>query len=1119
MSALAPLLELLPDGELNEMLAVEGALTVPEAARPYLIAAIVKRTDAPLLVVAARIEDAEHLARDLQAFLGPDGAEVFPGWEVLPGEPMSPSVETMGRRLDVMARLARGDRIAVVATAQSATQLVSPQGALDVIELRPQHSLDLDEVSERLVEMGYERNYTIEGRGEFAIRGGILDVFPPAADRPVRAELWGDEISSLRRFALSSQRSLETLDLVRIAPCRELRADPSTRARASRLAETNDDPALAQLAEGVIEPGAERLLPALSGGLVALTSLLPRESLCIVLEPKRVRDRADEVIEQVTEWTQSADIEGEHYQPLDTVLARVPRVLLWSSFAEAGGNAIAVETWTSAAGKPEQLVERLGRLIGTGYRAVVAASLPETAERLEQNLRTLGLPFPIEQSAPGEGAAPGGSIVVSELTRGFVLPEAELALVAESDVTGRRSGAHRRRVASRRSQTTGPLDLAEGDLVVHDLHGIGRFQGMVDRKLLGIHREYLVIEYSKGDKLYVPSDQVDMVSKYIGGEAPRLNRLGSAEWSKTKSRVRRRVREIAKDLVKLYSERLRVKGFSFGSDTPWQRELEDSFPYEETPDQLRAIDEVKDDMESASPMDRLVCGDVGYGKTEIAVRAAFKAVAAGKQVAVLVPTTILAQQHHSTFVERFHSFPMRVEMLSRFLSGAESKKVIEDLAVGKVDVVIGTHKLLQKGVSFNDLGLVIVDEEQRFGVEQKERLKELRTSVDVLTLTATPIPRTLEMTMSGIRDISIVDTPPENRHPVMTYVGSYDEVTVSSAIRRELLRDGQVFYVHHRVDTIGTVANRILELVPEARVSVAHGQMDERQLEQTMLEFQEKKTNVLVCTTIIESGLDIPSVNTLIVERSDLLGLSQMYQLRGRVGRAHERAYAYLFFPPERSMTEGAHERLKTIAEYTGLGSGFRIAMRDLEIRGAGNLLGGEQHGHISEVGFDLYVKLMASAVDEVKGLPWSEESEVRIDLPISAFIPKDYVGDENLRLEAYRRIAAIRDADELKEVRAELADRYGEPFPEPVEALFDVATLRHVMMEAGITEAATVAKNLRIRPIELEDSRQVRLQRLLPEAIWKPATRTLLIPERAMPKEKVLLWVRDIVEQLTSAA
>ncbi len=675
-----------------------------------------------------------------------------------------------------------------------------------------------------------------------------------------------------------------------------------------------------------------------------------------------------------------------------------------------------MDTWTATAGKPEQLVERLNSLIKNGYRGVVAASLPETAQRLQHNLKTTaGTSFPISETAPSEDSSPGGVIVIAELARGFVLPWAQLALVAESDLTGRRAGAARRRIQSKRRETSGPLDLASGDLVVHEVHGIGRYIEMVDRELLGVHREYLVIEYAKGDRLYVPSDQVDLVSKYIGGELPKMSRLGSNEWAKTKARVGRRAREIAHELVKLYADRLRAKGFAFGPDTPWQRELEDAFPYEETPDQLRAIDEVKDDMEKDLPMDRLVCGDVGYGKTEIAVRAAFKAVAAGKQVVVLVPTTILAQQHHATFVERFRNFPVRVEMLSRFLSAAEAKKVIADLADGKVDVVVGTHRLLGKDIKFSDLGVVIVDEEQRFGVEQKERLKQLRTSVDILTLTATPIPRTLEMAMSGIRDMSIVDTPPEDRHPVMTYVGDFDEETLSSAIRRELLRDGQVFYVHHRVDTIQAAARRVQDLVPDARVGVAHGQMDENQLEQTMLEFGDAKTNVLVCTTIIESGLDIPTVNTLIVERSDLLGLSQMYQLRGRVGRAHERAYAYLFFPPERALTEHAHERLKTIAEHTGLGSGFRIAMRDLEIRGAGNLLGAEQHGHISEVGFDLYVKLISQAVEEAKGsVPPGLDGEVRIDLPLNAFIPKTYVADENLRLESYRRIASARTEEEL---------------------------------------------------------------------------------------------------------
>ena len=1121
MASLAPLLDLLPEERLQALLRARSPVTVAEPARPFLLAAAVRHWDLPVLAIASRQEEADHLVRDVHAFLGRHGAEVFPGWEVLPGEPLSPSVETMGRRMHVLSRLRRGESFVIATTAQGATQLVAPlREAPEVIVMGKGTTLDLDELTEGLVQMGYERNYIVERRGEFAIRGGIVDIFPPAYERPIRAELWGDEISSLRQFALASQRSLDDVEGIEIAACRELRADEPTMERAAALAEKNDDPMLAQLAEGIIEPGAERLLPALTGGLVSLTSLLPNGSPVVILEPKRVRDRAEEVLEQVDEWSQLSGVKERHYAPLDEVLGDVD-VTLVSSFDDPNAESFPVETWISAAGKPEALIERLGSLVRDGFRAVIAASTHDTAETIKRNLAQAGLGrWDISDAVPKDVSKAGGSIVVAELGRGFVMaPPTRLALVAESDITGRRSSAARRRVRASRREATGPLDLAEGDLVVHEVHGIGRYVGMVDRELLGVHREYLVLEYSKGDKLYVPSDQVDLVSKYIGGEAPKLNRLGSPEWQKTKSRVRKKTREIAAELVQLYSKRARAAGYAFGADTPWQRELEDQFPYEETPDQLRAIDEVKDDMEKPVPMDRLVCGDVGYGKTEIAVRAAFKAVAAGKQVCVLVPTTILAQQHYSTFAERFRNFPVRVEMLSRFLSPAESKKVVADLKTGKVDVVVGTHKLLQPDVSFSDLGLVIVDEEQRFGVSQKEKLKQLRASVDILTLTATPIPRTLEMAMAGIRDMSIVDTPPEDRHPVMTYVGDFAEDVIASAIRRELLRDGQVFYVHHRVATIDHAARLIQELVPDARVGVAHGQMDERQLEQTMADFGDAKTNVLVCTTIIESGLDIPTVNTLIVERADLLGLSQMYQLRGRVGRAHERAYAYLFFPPERSLTEEAHERLKTIAEHSGLGSGFRIAMRDLEIRGAGNLLGGEQHGHIEEIGFDLYVKMMSTAVDEAKGLGWKEDGEVRIDLPLDAYIPKTYIADENLRLESYRRIAGARAQEDLAEVRSELSDRYGEPFPAPVEALFEVARLRRTMMEAGIVEAATVAGKLRVRPIELEDSRQVRLQRILPTAEWRPGTQTLLVPERALPKTGVVAWVDDLLQQLTSPA
>jgi transcription-repair coupling factor (superfamily II helicase) len=1119
VASLAPLLDLLPAERVAALADARAPLVAPEPVRPYLLAALVRHLDRPLLAITARTEEAEHLVRDVHAFLGRAGAEVFPGWEVLPGEPLSPSVETMGRRLDVLARLQRGERFVAVATAQAACQLVArPRDGVESVTLETGRSVSLDDVTASLVTIGYERNYIVERRGEFAVRGGILDVFPPAAERPVRVELWGDEITSLRRFALASQRSLDEIERVEVAPCRELRADEPTRERAAELAASNDDPALAALAEGIVEPGAERLLATISGGLEPVSSFFPESSPVVIVEPKRVRDRAEEVLEQVAEWADQSGVSERAYAPLEESLRPADRVVLMSSFVDSRSDSLEAEVWTAAAGKPELLAGRVAELVRGGFRAVVAASLPETASTLARNLKGLGLDFPVREHAPGRDAAPGGSIVVAELGRGFVLPWARLALVAESDITGRRSGAQRRRIAARRRPSGGPLDLAEGDYAVHDIYGIGRFAGMVERELLGVHREYLIIEYARGDRLYVPSDQVDLVSKYVGGDAPKVSRLGSSEWSKTKARVRRRVREIAGELVKLYSERLRSRGHAFPPDTPWQRELEDQFAYEETPDQVRAIDEVKDDMERPVPMDRLVCGDVGYGKTEIAVRAAFKAVADGRQVAVLVPTTILAQQHFATFVERFHNFPVRVEMLSRFLSPSEAKKVIADLGSGKIDVVVGTHRLLSTDVKFSDLGLVVVDEEQRFGVDQKEKLKKLRTNVDVMTLTATPIPRTLEMAMSGIRDMSIVDTPPENRHPVMTYVGDYDEETVRSAIRRELLRDGQVFYVHHRVNTIDHAARTIAELVPEARVGVAHGQMEERALESAMLEFGDNKTNVLVCTTIIESGLDMPTVNTLIVERADLLGLSQMYQLRGRVGRAHERAYAYLFWPPERSLTEEAHERLKTISEHTGLGSGFRIAMRDLEIRGAGNLLGAEQSGHIAEVGFDLYIKLMASAFDEAKGLPYKEETEVRIDLPLNAFIPKDYVADENLRLEAYRRIASARDDVDIQEVRAEIEDRYGSPVPDPVEALFEVARLRRLMVSSGVTEAATVARHLRVRPIELSDSREVRLQRLVPEAEWRPATSTLLIPERLVPSEGAVAWLTKLLEQLTSA-
>jgi transcription-repair coupling factor (superfamily II helicase) len=701
------------------------------------------------------------------------------------------------------------------------------------------------------------------------------------------------------------------------------------------------------------------------------------------------------------------------------------------------------------------------------------------------------------ESAPDACAPDVVGVTVAPLDRGVIVPGARLALIAEADLTGRRR-VHRRPRGARRG--TDLYDaLTEGDFVVHQVHGVARYAGMVDRAIGGVARDYLLLEYKGGDKLYVPTDQVHTVRRYTGGETPTLHRMGGADFEKAKARVRSAVREIAQELVVLYRRRLASPGHPFGPDTPWQREVEEAFPYEETPDQLRAIEEVKADMERPVPMDRLVCGDVGYGKTEIAVRATFKAVQDGKQVAVLAPTTLLANQHGQTFRERFANYPVRVEVLSRFLSPKEQAAVVAGVAAGDVDVVIGTHRLLSDDIAFKDLGLLVVDEEQRFGVTHKEKIKMLRTGVDVLTLSATPIPRTLELSLTGIRDLSLVNTPPEDRQPILTYVGEYDDRAVSEAIRRELLREGQVFFVHNQVKDIEFTAEHVRDLAPEARIGIAHGQMDESRLERAVLDFWEREYDVLVCTTIVESGLDIPNVNTLVVDRADRLGLAQMYQLRGRVGRRGQRAYAYLLHPVDRSLSEEAYERLKTIGEFTDLGSGFKIAMRDLEIRGAGNLLGGEQSGNIAAVGFDLYCQMVTEAVGELAGDTPPEPVEVTIDLPVDANLPRDYVARDDVRMEAYRRLAAVTDPADVDDVRAEWEDRYGPP-PPVAEALLDAARLRAECVRVGVRSVTVQGGSARIRGLELKESAKLRLARLARGA--RISAEEVLVPLPVAPAE-----------------
>jgi transcription-repair coupling factor (superfamily II helicase) len=726
----------------------------------------------------------------------------------------------------------------------------------------------------------------------------------------------------------------------------------------------------------------------------------------------------------------------------------------------------------------------------------------------------------------------------SAIAYGFSSEESSVLFVTERDLSGSKSsGRDSAKMPSKRKQAVDPLELKSGDFVVHEQHGIGRYIEMVSRTVGGVTREYLVIEYASakrgqpGDRIFVPTDTLEQVSKYIGGEAPTVHRIGSGEWQKAKGRARKAVKAIAGELIRLYAARTSAPGFAFSPDTPWQRELEDAFSYIETPDQLSTIEDVKQDMERPYPMDRIICGDVGYGKTEIAIRAAFKAVQDGKQVAVLVPTTLLVQQHSKTFAERYAGFPIKVVGLSRFNTAKETKAILDETLNGTADVIIGTHRLLSQDVVFKDLGLVIVDEEQRFGVEQKESLKKLRTTVDVLAMSATPIPRTLEMAVTGIREMSTITTPPEERHPILTYVGPADDAQIRAAIHRELLRDGQIFYLHNRVESIDRAASKIQELVPEARIRVAHGQMSEGALEDVILAFWNRDFDVLVCTTIVESGLDIANANTLIVERADNFGLSQLHQLRGRVGRGRERAYAYFLYPADQPLSELALDRLKTIATNTDLGAGMRVALKDLEIRGAGNLLGGEQSGHIADVGFDLYMRMVGEAVHDYKAgiIETGEKNrECKVELPVNAHLDPEYVPGERLRLDLYRRLADVAAQVDVDAIEAELIDRFG-PLPEEAQSLLKVAALRAQSKALGITEVVSTGKFLKISPLILAESRQLRLTRLYPGSLYKSATNSVLVtipkpsgwspsnPSPSMGDTSLLAWVSTALEELTT--
>ena len=1122
----------------------------PASARVYAAAAIAQT--GPLLVVTATGREADDLTAELRGVFG-DSVALFPSWETLPHERLSPGTDTVGARMLLLRRLAYPDdarlgppvRI-VVTTARSLLQPMAPDLArTEPVTLTVGEDSDFDTTVHRLVELAYTRVDMVGKRGEFAVRGGILDVFPPTLEHPVRVEFWGDEVSELRMFSVADQRSIPEIDIdfVVAVACRELLLTDDVRDRAAALAAEhpvveNSVPGsvpdmLAKLAEGIPVDGMEALLPLLKPTeLATLPDHLPAGAPLLICDPEKVRTRAADLIKTGREFLEAswstAAVGGD--VPIDIEALGASGFLGFDDArdnARAGGHPwwtlsqldsgsgealqLDIRPAPSARGQQHNLDEIFAMLrahVMTGGHAAVVTPGAGTCMRAVEQLGESDTPATmLEPGAPLKEGVVG--VLKGPLHDGVVLPGANLVVITETDLTGNRVGATEgKKLAAKRRNVVDPLALTAGDLVVHDQHGIGRFVEMTERVVGGARREYLVLEYASSkrgqtaDRLYVPMDSLDQLSRYVGGEAPTLSKLGGSDWANTKTKARRAVREIAAELVALYAKRQASPGHAFAPDTPWQLEMEDAFGFTETVDQLTAITEVKSDMEKPVPMDRVICGDVGYGKTEIAVRAAFKAVQDGKQVAVLVPTTLLADQHLQTFAARTAGFPVTVKGLSRFTDPAESRATLEGMKDGSVDIVIGTHRLLQTGVTWKDLGLIVVDEEQRFGVEHKEHIKSMRTNVDVLTMSATPIPRTLEMSLAGIREMSTILTPPEERYPVLTYVGPHDDKQVAAALRREMLRDGQAFYIHNRVRSIDQAAARVRQMVPEARVVVAHGQMPEEQLEKTVEGFWNREYDILVCTTIVETGLDISNANTLIVERADTFGLSQLHQLRGRVGRSRERGYAYFLYPPEVPLTETAYDRLATIAQNNELGAGMAVAMKDLEIRGAGNVLGAEQSGHVAGVGFDLYVRLVGEAVEayraaaDGKTVATPEESkDVRVDLPVDAHLPPDYINSDRLRLEAYRRLAAATDFDAVDSVIAELVDRYG-PLPEPAERLVAVARLRLLARAHGVTEiGAASATTVRISPMTLADSAQLRLKRLYSSASYRATTSVVQVP------------------------
>ncbi|TMM00029.1 MAG: transcription-repair coupling factor [Actinobacteria bacterium] len=1075
---LRPFLALIHDDPQTAALARDGGRAfVAASLRPYLVAALadeVFAARAPALVVAGDDRQARDLAHDLEAWLAPRPVRFYPSRGVAYESHLAPPPHLVGLRVAALDALlgADGEPPVVVVSAAALTEKVpDPELRPASFTLRKGDLLDLDETAEQLVAAGYERVDQVEDRGQFAIRGGILDVFPATADRAVRVDLFDIEIESLREFSTFTQRSLAELDEVLIAPAAELA--PEHRELAEIAAATDADE----------RPDVAELLPLDRFG--AFLDLAPAGAAVIVAADEELGPALHDHWADVCAAFHDADAHGLYVTPeaIERALDERARVRLGTISSDQAFEFRAQAADTAARSLKEAEPE-LEKLVRSSYRTVVTWARRGDGERVAYNLARLRA-----QWAEGEGLpAPELRFAVARLRDGFIAPGFSLAVIPEHRLFRRRRAEPEEPTRRRRGALRSFAELRTGDIVVHEDHGIARFAGFDTKTVAGVTRDYLDLEFAGTDRVFMPVDQLAKISRYVGagGAHPPLSKLGGTRWETMKARARRAAQELAGELLNLYAERRRRQGFAFPDDGEWLDEFEEKFPYTETADQREAIELVKGDMEAPRPMDRLICGDVGYGKTEVALRAAFKAADAGKQVLMLVPTTILAQQHFGTFSERLNDYPFIVEHVSRFRSAADQRAAVHRFTEGKVDILIGTHRLLSRDVRPKDLGLLIVDEEQRFGVKQKELLRQLKLRVDVISLSATPIPRTLQMSLAGLRDISVIETPPEGRRPVKTYVGEYDEQLVKQALLREKARGGQAFFLHNRIETIDETAERLRALCPGMKFEVAHGQMEERRLERHMLSFLRGEADVLVSTSIIESGIDIPQANTLVVERADHFGLSQLYQIRGRVGRSRERAYAYLLYPAYSALTEEAQKRLAALSDYTELGSGFKVAMRDLEIRGAGNLLGDEQSGHVAALGFELYMQMLDEAVAAMGEDGYEPEFEpVRLDVNVDAYVPADYVPYEQAKVDVHRRIAGATEVADLQLLRDELEDRFG-PIPDPLRDLIALQQARIKLGQAGAQAVTFRGGRLAVTPIELDSVRAKRLRENLPGALYE---------------------------------